>query len=171
VLHRYLLNFSLGLCGLICLVTFKNIFLLFKVKNLHSNQSCIIFGIEFYLLQYISIFLVLSELHSLNLKLCSKQYNNKFVLHLIVAPQLSNGWRHNYSTKTRPAGRANGQFSYVYGKMTPSMMALIMGLTTITWISFLAEHFYWYADFLYEHVLYAGSHFKLYWMSLRRVSL
>ncbi len=29
----------------------------------------------------------------LNLKLCCKQYSNKFVLHLIVAPQLSSGWR------------------------------------------------------------------------------
>ncbi len=52
---------------------------------------------------------MLSELHSLNLKLCSKQYNKKIVLHLIVAPQLDGGWRHNYSTKTRQAGRANEQ--------------------------------------------------------------
>jgi len=43
---------------------------------------------------------MLSELHSLNLKLCSKQYK-KIVFHLIVVPQLSNGWRHNYWTKTR----------------------------------------------------------------------
>jgi hAT family C-terminal dimerisation region len=50
---------------------------------------------------------MLSELHSLNLKLCSKQYNKIFVLHLIVAPQLCSGWRHNSSTKTRQAGRAN----------------------------------------------------------------
>jgi len=41
---------------------------------------------------------MLSELHSLNLKLCSKQYNKKFVLHPIVAPQLNSGWQHNYST-------------------------------------------------------------------------
>jgi len=26
-------------------------------------------------------------------------YNTEFVLHLIVAPQLSSGWQHNYSTK------------------------------------------------------------------------
>jgi len=52
---------------------------------------------------------MLSELHSLNLKLYSKQYNKKFVLHLIVVPQLSSGWWHNYSTKTRQAGRANEQ--------------------------------------------------------------
>jgi hypothetical protein len=34
-----------------------------------------------------------------NLKLCSKQYNRIFVLHLIVVPQTSSGWQHNYSTK------------------------------------------------------------------------
>jgi hypothetical protein len=33
---------------------------------------------------------MLSEFRSLNLKLCSKQYNKNFLLHLIVAPQLSN---------------------------------------------------------------------------------
>ncbi len=55
---------------------------------------------------------MLSELHSFNWKLCSKQYNKKFVLHLIVAPQLCSGWRHNYSTKTRQAGRANEQSFY-----------------------------------------------------------
>jgi hypothetical protein len=30
----------------------------------------------------------------LSLKLCCKQYNKIFVLHLIVVPQLSSGWRH-----------------------------------------------------------------------------
>jgi hypothetical protein len=44
------------------------------------------------------IFKMLTELHCLNLKLCSKEYNKKFGLHLIVAPQLSSGWQHNYST-------------------------------------------------------------------------
>ncbi len=61
---------------------------------------------------------MLSELHSLNLKLCSKQYNKKFVLHLIVVPQLGGGRRHNYSTKTRkgrPGQWAVYVFSYVYG--------------------------------------------------------
>jgi hypothetical protein len=48
---------------------------------------------------------MLSDLHSLNLKLCSKQYNKKFVLHLIVTPQL-------YLTKTRQAGWANEQSMY-----------------------------------------------------------
>jgi hypothetical protein len=55
---------------------------------------------------------MLSELHSLNLKLCSKQYNKKFVLHLIVVPQLSSGWRHNYLTKARQVGHANEQSMY-----------------------------------------------------------
>jgi hypothetical protein len=55
---------------------------------------------------------MLSELHSLNLKLCSKQHNKNFVLHLIVVPQLCSGWRHNYSTKTRQAGWANEQSMY-----------------------------------------------------------
>jgi hypothetical protein len=45
-----------------------------------------------------------SELHSLNLKLWSKQYNKIDLLHLIVVPQLSGGLQHNYSTKTRQAG-------------------------------------------------------------------
>jgi hypothetical protein len=29
-----------------------------------------------------------------------------------VAPQLSSGWEHNYSTKTRQVGRANEQPMY-----------------------------------------------------------
>jgi hypothetical protein len=43
---------------------------------------------------------MLSEHHNLNLKLCSKHYNEIDILHLILAPQLSGGWQHNYSTKT-----------------------------------------------------------------------
>ncbi len=63
---------------------------------------------------------MLSELHSLNLKFCNKQYNIKFILHLIVVPQLSSGWEHNYTMKTRQAGWANEQSMYylmsnVYG--------------------------------------------------------
>jgi hypothetical protein len=59
---------------------------------------------------------MLSELHSLNLKLYNKQYNKKFVFHLIVAPQLSSGWQHNYPTKTRQAGCTDEQsmYSFVY---------------------------------------------------------
>jgi hypothetical protein len=48
----------------------------------------------------------------LNLKLCSKKYNKIDILHLIVVPQLSGGWQHNYSTKTRQAGHANEQPMY-----------------------------------------------------------
>ncbi len=44
--------------------------------------------------------------------LLNKQYNKNFLLHLIVVPQLSGGWQHNYSTKTRQPGRANGQSMY-----------------------------------------------------------
>ena len=54
---------------------------------------------------------MLSELPSLNFKLCNKQYNKK-ILHLIVAPQLSGGRQHNYLTKTRQAGWANDQSMY-----------------------------------------------------------
>ncbi len=69
---------------------------------------------------------MLSELHSLNLKLC-KEYNKKFVLHLTAASQLSSGWRHNYSTETRPAGWANEQSIY-------SPMALPCLLTKIPFL-------------------------------------
>ncbi len=55
---------------------------------------------------------MLSELHSLNLKFCSKQYNKNFVLHLIVVPQLSSGWWQNFLTKTRQTGHANKQSKY-----------------------------------------------------------
>ena len=52
---------------------------------------------------------MLSELHSLDLKLCSKQYNKKFVLHLTVAPQLL-----NQNKAGRPGQWAVYVFSYVY---------------------------------------------------------
>jgi hypothetical protein len=42
-------------------------------------------------------------------------------LHLIVATQLSSGWQHNYSTKTRLAGRANKQSMY-------SLMSMLITL-------------------------------------------
>ncbi len=35
-----------------------------------------------------------------------------------MVPQLSSGWRHNYSTKTRQAGRANEQSMYSLGLST-----------------------------------------------------
>jgi hypothetical protein len=55
---------------------------------------------------------MLSKLHNLNLKLCSKQYNKYFALHLIVAPQLGSSWQHYYSTKTRQARYGNEQSMY-----------------------------------------------------------
>jgi hypothetical protein len=48
----------------------------------------------------------------LNLKLCTKEYNETDLLHLIVVPQLSGGWQHIYSTKTWQAGRAHEQSMY-----------------------------------------------------------
>jgi hypothetical protein len=66
---------------------------------------------------------MLSELHSFNFKLDSKQYNKNFVLHLIMAPQQSSRWQHDYSTKPRQAGHADGQsmyslmsMAYIYNK-------------------------------------------------------
>jgi hypothetical protein len=59
---------------------------------------------------------MLSELHSLNLKLCSKQYTKIDLLHMIVEPQLNSGWQHNHSDKKRQAGHANEQFSYVHAE-------------------------------------------------------
>jgi hypothetical protein len=55
---------------------------------------------------------MLSEFHSLNLKLCSKQYNKSYVLHLILVQQPSSGWQHNDSTKTEQAGHDNEQSMY-----------------------------------------------------------
>jgi hypothetical protein len=75
---------------------------------------------------------MLSKLHSTNLKLGSKEYNIILLLHLIVAPQLSRGWRHNYSTKTRQAGPANEQSMYSLMSMMPSHSELF----------YLFRHFY-----------------------------
>jgi hypothetical protein len=50
---------------------------------------------------------MLSELLSLNLNLNSKRHKKVDLFHLIVAQQLSCGWQHNYSTKTKQAGNAN----------------------------------------------------------------
>jgi hypothetical protein len=66
-----------------------------------------------------------SELHNLNLKLCSKQYNN-FFLHLIVVPQLSSGWRHNYSTKTWQTDWANEQSMYSLMSMAGLLYATVI---------------------------------------------
>jgi hypothetical protein len=55
---------------------------------------------------------MLAELHSLNLKLCTKLYNKKIVLDLIVVPWPRSGRRHNYSTKTKQAHWANEKSMY-----------------------------------------------------------
>ncbi len=79
-----------------------------------------------------------SELYSVNLKLCSKQCNKNFVWYLIVAPQLSNGWQHNYSNKTRQAGHANEHSMYsvmsmLSGKLSKSVFgAVTLSITTLT---------------------------------------
>jgi hypothetical protein len=70
---------------------------------------------------------MLSELHSFNSKLCSKQNNKIDVLRLIVVSQLSSGWQHNYSTKTRLADCTNEQsnvFSYVYKVSTVTVTSI-----------------------------------------------
>jgi hypothetical protein len=89
------------------LVIFKHIFLLKYSKNYTqiTYASNFIFYIFFN-------FLTLPEDHNLNLKLCSKLYNKIHLLHLIVTPQISVGWQHNYSTKTRQAGCTNEQSMY-----------------------------------------------------------
>ncbi len=53
-----------------------------------------------------------SEFHSLYLMLCNKQKNINFILHLIVATQLSRGWWHKAS---RSCQWAVYVFPYVYG--------------------------------------------------------
>jgi hypothetical protein len=52
-------------------------------------------------------------LYKFDLELCFQEYNKIDLLCQIVASQLSGGWRHNYSTKTRQAGHANEQSIYL----------------------------------------------------------
>ncbi len=52
---------------------------------------------------------MLFEQHKLDLKLFSKKCYKINLLQQIVVQQPSGGWQHNYSTKTRQAGRANEQ--------------------------------------------------------------
>jgi hypothetical protein len=78
---------------------------------------------------------MLSELHNLNLKLCNKQYNKMSLLHLIVVPQLSSGWGHNYSTNARPTGRANKQLCILQGilkvPITVQLTSCLTGLESV----------------------------------------
>ncbi len=62
-----------------------------------------------------------SELNKLYLKLCCKNYYKINLLHQIVVPQVSGGWQHNYSTKTRQAGYANEQSIYSKLSMTKTL--------------------------------------------------
>ncbi len=63
----------------------------------------------------------------MNLKLCSKQITKIDLLHLIMAPPLSGGWQHNYSTKTRQAGYANELSIY-------SLMSMVKGEEVASWV-------------------------------------
>jgi hypothetical protein len=66
----------------------------------------------------------------INLKLCGKQYNKIDILHPIVVPQLSGGCQHNYSTKTRQAGRADEQSLYSLMSMVWYDRKLVKALAT-----------------------------------------
>ncbi len=57
-------------------------------------------------------FLMLSELHNLNLKFCRKHYFDSNLLCQIVAAQLSGVWLHNGSTKIRQVCHASEQSFY-----------------------------------------------------------
>jgi len=46
-------------------------------------------------------------------------------MHLIVAPQLSGGWQHNYSTKTWQADHANEQSFYLLKSMACAFKSTI----------------------------------------------
>jgi hypothetical protein len=65
----------------------------------------------------------------LALKLCNKKSYKIDLLCLIVAPQLSGGWQHNNSTKTRQAGCANEQS--IYYEM--SMFKIILNKHKVHW--------------------------------------
>jgi len=53
-----------------------------------------------------------------------------------VVPQLCSGWRHNYSTKTRQAGRANEQSMYSLMSMQQTLAAEITMSSTVASLSF-----------------------------------
>jgi hypothetical protein len=63
----------------------------------------------------------------LNLQLCIKQCNKIDLLHLIVLPQLSGGWQHKYSTKTRKEGHVNEQYMYSLVSMTSAHTTVQFG--------------------------------------------
>jgi hypothetical protein len=86
------------------LVIFKHDFLPEKLKNYTPITQALIMASN-------SIFYIF-----FNFKIVSELYNFNsckiYLLHLIVVPQLSGGWQHNYSTKTRQPGQANDQSMY-----------------------------------------------------------
>jgi hypothetical protein len=92
--------------------------------------------------RWVSFHPLLSELHNLNLKLCSKQYNKINTWHLIVVPQLSGGWQQNCSTKTRQVGYTN-ESSLVYSLMSmcKPIIVNVDGITLTNWLSNLASIF------------------------------
>jgi len=67
----------------------------------------------------------------MNVKLCSKQKNKIDILLQIVAPQLSGGSQHHYSTKTRQAGFTNEQSMYsltsLYSQLIRILNLMCMG--------------------------------------------
>ncbi len=65
-----------------------------------------------------------SELSNLNLKLGSNQNNKIDFMHLIVAPQLSGDWQHNYSTKASQAGSTNDQSIYSFMHLVDPIRSL-----------------------------------------------
>jgi len=97
----YLIYCSFQIWGLI----------LFSEKNYTTTQALNLAS-NIILYTFFFIFLSLFKLQNFNLKSCSKQNYQIDLLPLIVVPQLSNGWWHDYSTKTRPVGHANEQSIY-----------------------------------------------------------
>ncbi len=117
VLHRYLLNFSFRLCGLISFSDFYTYFSPLKSKKIILKSHIHYFWLPTLSSTFFSKFLDALWASQFEFKVCSKQYNKKIVLHLIVMPRLSSGRQHNYSTKTRQAGLANEQSMYFLRSM------------------------------------------------------
>ncbi len=104
VLHRYLLYFSLGIC---VLILFSNFWTQFshRTENFYINITHPLILASSSIFYIFSKNFILSELHGVNLKLCSKKYKKIVLFHLIVAPKQRGGWWYNYSTKTRQMGQ------------------------------------------------------------------
>ncbi len=49
----------------------------------------------------------------------------------LIAKQLSSGWQHNYSTKTRQVGRANEQSMYSLMSLVHALKITILSITTL----------------------------------------